>query len=81
MGTDPDSVACNGSFLKCTSYMCIQFQQPLFIDQNAKAGRGTEKIEMKIRHAFQEFHFQLNIIYSYFVDESSQPSHVIKDKI
>lgn len=61
--------------------MCIQFQQPLFIDQNAKAGRGTEKIEMKIRHAFQEFHFQLNIIYSYFVDESSQTSHMIKDKI
>lgn len=61
--------------------MCIQFQQPLFIDQNAKAGRGTEKIEMKIRHAFQEFHFQLNIIYSYFVDESSQPSNMIKDKI
>lgn len=44
MGTDPDSMACNGSFLKCTSHMCIQFQQPLFIDQNAIAGiPGTEK--------------------------------------
>lgn len=41
MGTDPDSMACNGSFLKCTSHMCIQFQQPLFIDQNA--------IEMKLK--------------------------------
>lgn len=49
MGTDPDSMACNGSFLKCTSHMCIQFQQPLFIDQNAIAGiPGTEKIEMKL---------------------------------
>lgn len=48
MGTDPDSMACNGSFLKCTSHMCIQFQQPLFIDQIAIAGiPGTEKIEMK----------------------------------
>lgn len=50
MGTDPDSMACNGLFLKCTSHMCIQFQQPLFIDQNAIAGiPGTEKIEMKLK--------------------------------
>lgn len=46
MGTDPDSMACNGSFLKCTSHMCIQFQQPLFIDQNAIAGiPGTKKLK------------------------------------
>lgn len=50
MVTDPDSMACNGSFLKCTSHMCIQFQQPLFIDQIAIAGiPGTEKIEMKLK--------------------------------
>lgn len=37
MGTDPDSMACNGSFLKCTSHMCIP------------GIPGTEKIEMKLK--------------------------------
>jgi hypothetical protein len=67
MATDPDLEACTSSFLKYTSHMFIQNLEAI---NHMSLLISSLKIKTKIKHAPLEFHLQLNIIYSYFADES-----------